>query len=162
MDIESNILLAIFKSAQRNTKCPKFYCSTCGGLFAATEDVLKSVSNQQIVVAFSSPVLLGLRPRDFRYRTYQGEYPREPNISPYAAYLKSVFYALSYAEQNELASTWLTELCSWPSWLQDGISYYFASELQGEAKARWGCSLHTILSSSQDASLRETLRLKFF
>ena len=156
-----NVLRGAFDRAVAETSCRKFYCATCGGISAATESELSVLSSGQIRASLLYPMGLSLKLSDFRCREVGDTFPREPAVSPYISFLMCAFRRVSDVHRETLALEWISEAHTWPDWLFDGLSYYFASNLPYRLKAEWAIILETRVIMSNCKSLQETQRLRF-
>ena len=158
---ELNVLQSIFINAQKKTPCSGYYCTTCGGIAGVVQPIAASLASDEIISAFSDPTSLGLSSTDFDYYPLMGGFPKEPNISPYVSFLRSVFMTLPGHRQGELTGSWMLNVAHWPVWLFDGFSYYICSGLPAEAKENWRRLIVESLEREHHFSLQETLMLKY-
>lgn len=160
----SETIAAIYDAAtSERSCCAAFYCTTCGGLCSVIKKLTADHSAEIRIAALKSIHTMPLTQRDFVYHRHilKSAFPKEPNISPFIEYLRWLLYDLSKHSQTEISAEWRQLAPSLPIWLLDGICYYFVPLFPSAELTPWKALLSDRITETSDASLSETLRLKY-
>jgi hypothetical protein len=141
--------------------CKNFYCTTCGGLFAQFEEALREINSSDLCAALTDPTEFKFTKRDFNYLPNRMPYALVLNVSPKVEFFMLCFKQLRPSQQATLITSWLEDCEHWPLWLFDGMSYYFVSDVNYASRKQWQIKLKALIDKTNDASLKETERLKF-
>ncbi|MBB5188330.1 hypothetical protein HNQ57_002609 [Zhongshania antarctica] len=160
----SETIAAIFNAAKNERSCcASFYCTTCGGLGTRLQKITADHPVEIPIAALKSIHTFPLTQRDFVYHQHisKSAFPKEPNISPFIEYLRWLLNCMPIQNKVEISEEWRQLAPSLPIWLLDGICYYFVPLLPSSELQPWKTLLSNRITETSDASLSETLRLKY-